>query len=125
MMKLSRKVKILRQSRGLNQADFGKLVGNVDQSTISKWERDLQEPRGEALLLLAGLAEESPAEFLGLERRSPPIEETKEPRPMHHPAFGCMKDTLTILPGVDLTEPADPDWGKVYDDPSYGQEYEK
>ncbi|MBU4528556.1 hypothetical protein [Hoeflea sp.] len=30
--------------------------------------------------------------------------------------FGCMKGTLTIPPGVDLTEPADPDWGKVYED---------
>lgn len=29
--------------------------------------------------------------------------------------FGCMKGTLTILPGVDLTAPADPDWGKVYE----------
>lgn len=34
----------------------------------------------------------------------------------HHPGFGCMKGTLTILPGVDLTEPADPDWGRVYED---------
>lgn len=29
---------------------------------------------------------------------------------------GCMKGTMTILPGVDLTEPADPEWGKIYDD---------
>jgi hypothetical protein len=34
----------------------------------------------------------------------------------HHPIFGCMKGTLTILPGVDLTEPADPEWGHVYED---------
>ena len=33
-----------------------------------------------------------------------------------HPAWGCMKGTLTIMPGVDLTAPADPDWSKVYDD---------
>ena len=33
-----------------------------------------------------------------------------------HPIFGFMKGTVTIPPGVDLTEPADPDWGKVYDD---------
>ncbi|KUM28910.1 hypothetical protein AU467_01220 [Mesorhizobium loti] len=33
-----------------------------------------------------------------------------------HPIFGCMKGTLTIMPDVDLTEPADPDWGKVYED---------
>ncbi|MFC3325369.1 DUF7662 domain-containing protein [Mesorhizobium cantuariense] len=36
--------------------------------------------------------------------------------PRRHPIFGSMKGTLTILPGVDLTEPADPDWGKVYED---------
>ncbi|WP_245440786.1 DUF7662 domain-containing protein [Mesorhizobium sanjuanii] len=33
-----------------------------------------------------------------------------------HPIFGCMKGTLTLIPDVDLTEPADPDWGKVYED---------
>jgi hypothetical protein len=33
-----------------------------------------------------------------------------------HPLFGALKDFTFIPPGVDLTEPADPDWGKVYDD---------
>jgi hypothetical protein len=33
-----------------------------------------------------------------------------------HPAYGLLKGTVTIAPGVDLTEPADPDWGKVYDE---------
>lgn len=33
-----------------------------------------------------------------------------------HPLFGALKDVTLIPPGVDLTEPADPDWGKVYDD---------
>lgn len=32
-----------------------------------------------------------------------------------HPIFGCMKGTLMLLPDVDLTEPADPEWGKVYE----------
>lgn len=27
-----------------------------------------------------------------------------------------MKGTATIPPGVDVTEPADPEWGRVYDD---------
>lgn len=30
-----------------------------------------------------------------------------------HPAFGSMKGLVTIMPGVDLTEPADADWGKL------------
>lgn len=33
-----------------------------------------------------------------------------------HPLLGCMKGSTIVMPGVDLTEPADPDWGKVYDD---------
>ena len=32
------------------------------------------------------------------------------------PLFGCMKGTTNISEGIDLTEPADPDWGKVYDE---------
>ena len=32
-----------------------------------------------------------------------------------HPLFGALKDVTFIPPGVDLTEPADPDWGKVYE----------
>ena len=30
-----------------------------------------------------------------------------------HPLYGWMKGTVTIAPGVDLTEPADPHWGEV------------
>lgn len=30
-----------------------------------------------------------------------------------HPLFGWLKGTVTIAPGVDLTEPADPDWGEI------------
>ena len=33
-----------------------------------------------------------------------------------HPIFGCMKGTMTIPADLDLTAPADPDWGKVYED---------
>jgi len=32
-----------------------------------------------------------------------------------HPMFGALKGLVRIPPGVDLTEPADPDWGKVYE----------
>ena len=32
-----------------------------------------------------------------------------------HPAFGCMKGTITIMPGVDLTEPMEWEWsGELY-----------
>jgi hypothetical protein len=32
-----------------------------------------------------------------------------------HPIFGALKDVTFVPAGIDLTEPADPDWGKVYD----------
>jgi hypothetical protein len=35
---------------------------------------------------------------------------------VRHPLFGALKDVTFVLPGVDLTEPADPDWGDVYED---------
>lgn len=30
----------------------------------------------------------------------------------NHPLYGWLKGTVRIAPGVDLTEPADPEWGK-------------
>jgi hypothetical protein len=30
-----------------------------------------------------------------------------------HPMFGAMKGLVRIAPGTDLTEPADPDWGRT------------
>jgi len=32
-----------------------------------------------------------------------------------HPLFGAMKGTIRVAAGTDLTAPADPHWGKVYD----------
>jgi hypothetical protein len=34
-----------------------------------------------------------------------------------HPVFGCMNDTLVLKSDLDLTSPADPDWGDVYERP--------
>jgi hypothetical protein len=46
----------------------------------------------------------------------PPSLPTDAKRNERHPLFGALKDTTFIPPGVDLTEPADPDWGKVYEE---------
>lgn len=32
-----------------------------------------------------------------------------------HPLFGALKGQVRVPLGVDLTEPADPDWGKAYE----------
>jgi hypothetical protein len=45
------------------------------------------------------------------EGKAPPAAKKGE----RHPLFGALKDVTFVPPGVDLTEPADPDWGKVYD----------
>jgi hypothetical protein len=36
---------------------------------------------------------------------------TQPPQPPH-PLFGALKGLLRVMPGTDLTEPADPNWGK-------------
>src|SRR3954451_7636213 len=50
---------------------------------------------------------------------------TKEPSPQltpaatkkgeRHPIFGALKDITRLVPGVDLTEPADPEWADLLD----------
>jgi hypothetical protein len=35
--------------------------------------------------------------------------------PRHHPALGAMKGLIRIVPGTDLTQPADPEWGASLD----------
>lgn len=40
-----------------------------------------------------------------------PTQEPKQPR--RHPLFGWMKGTFTIVPGTDLTAPADPEWADI------------
>jgi len=37
-------------------------------------------------------------------------------KPFRSPIFGCMKGTVTIPDGVDLTEPADPDWARLIEE---------
>ena len=51
-------------------------------------------------------------------KASPPApgSQSNSPTLPMSPLFGSMKGTNFIAEGVDLTEPTDPDWGKVYDD---------
>jgi hypothetical protein len=50
-------------------------------------------------------------------RKSPKPRQGKQIRSgERHPLFGALKGFVRIPAGVDLTEPADPDWGKVYED---------
>ena len=58
-----------------------------------------------------------------MDSKEPPIPEhdsSKEAnRPVvskRHPLFGCMKGMIRIAPGVDLTEPANPEWADRLDE---------
>jgi len=53
------------------------------------------------------------AEPIGHEDSSKPRGHSAENR---HPLFGAMKGLVQIMPGTDLTEPADPSWGDVWDE---------
>jgi hypothetical protein len=33
-----------------------------------------------------------------------------------HPLFGSLKGMIQVAPGVDLTEPADPEWADLLDE---------
>jgi hypothetical protein len=49
-------------------------------------------------------------------RSEKPLSPTTDPKKSErHPLFGALKDEMFVPPGVDLTEPADPDWGNVYE----------
>lgn len=46
----------------------------------------------------------------------PSSRSTNAKRGKRHPLFGALKGVASLPPEVDLTEPADPDWGKVYEE---------
>lgn len=54
------------------------------------------------------------AEMLPLAPSESGPDSTKTDR---HPMFGCMKGTVTIADGVDLTQPAMPEWAEMIENP--------
>lgn len=55
-----RRLQSLRESLGLTQGAFGKLVGDVDQVTVSRWENGKRMPSFETRLLLVSVLGEDP-----------------------------------------------------------------
>lgn len=66
MRSVARKIKDLRLSLGLRQPDFAKLVGDIDQSTISRWEQGKQKPRPEQVVRLSEIMGVTPQQFLNI-----------------------------------------------------------
>jgi hypothetical protein len=53
--------------------------------------------------------------FRRVEQNAPDATLPQTKKGGQHPIFGALKGSIHIPEGVDLTEPADPDWGKAYD----------
>jgi len=62
-----------------------------------------------------GFAEERPPAAFGQSPAAPGCEEKGKGL---MDLYGCLKGTVTLVDGVDLTQPADADWGSVYEDES-------
>jgi hypothetical protein len=55
---------------------------------------------------------------VGDARGAPSSQPASKPHPTkggRHPIFGALKDITRLVPGVDLTEPADPEWADLVD----------
>ncbi len=66
MNKLPDRLKELREEKGLNQTEFGKLI-NVSQPTIARWEAGERVPSLEILIILAKFFKCSIDYLVGLE----------------------------------------------------------
>ena len=57
----------------------------------------------------------------GLNRGAAAGDDKPQQKRRRHPLIGSMKGTFTIAPGVDLTEPAMPEWADLIDE-KYGKD---
>ena len=53
------------------------------------------------------------AEVVKKKRSNEPLAPPQAGHGERHPLFGALKGVTSIPPGVDLTEPADPDWADI------------
>lgn len=133
------KLRGFRRANGMTQGELGAELG-VPQTTISKWENGQQRPSAEHAEKLSQRIGIPVVELLDLEIQAGPeaeqnrgfaemkqagfdeappgtsaVDSGKSKKPARHPAWGVWKGLVTLDPNYDYTQPADPDWGKVYD----------
>lgn len=63
-MKLGNKIRVIRLSKGMTTAEFGKLV-NATKGTISKWENDKYQPNPERIKRIADIGGITVEELIG------------------------------------------------------------
>jgi len=89
----------------------------VQRAGISpRWGGRLTRSDDADQLVSGGFSEVKQTEFRPAASQTEPSAPSKGKAPYRHPAWGALKGMITLLPDVDYTAPADPDWGKVYEE---------
>lgn len=99
-MSLGKKIKQLRQAKGLNQKDVADSLG-VDASTVSKWETDQIIPRRLARERLAELFGVSINELL-FDHERKQFEEKQSSPEAHDDFHDTLIEKYPFLEGVDM-----------------------
>ena len=73
---VGRKIKELRELRGMEQIELAWALGYKSQSTISKWESGTNMPTGKKLIELARVLDVSTNEILGMAEPEPTYTES-------------------------------------------------
>lgn len=103
--------------KGLSLRKVAKLI-DLDPGALSNTlngKRQMKIREIDRIATVLGLSQSEVLSHVtaNLSGSNPPARETAQAAQgvagRRHPLFGCMKGTLTIPHGVDLTEPADPD----------------
>jgi transcriptional regulator with XRE-family HTH domain len=113
--------------KGLTLRKVAKLI-DMDPSALSKTlsgERQMKIVEVDKIATVMGLSQSTVLSHVTANLAGPksaerePIQAAQGLRGRRHPLFGCLKGALTVPPGVDLTEPADPELAG-YLDRKYG-----
>ncbi len=113
--------------RGLSVRGLAREMG-IDASAMSRALNSQRKLKPEEIQRLSEILGQPVVAILGhvnagAQSRPKGFEEMQQvtfgtetpPSAKRHPLFGIMKGTSIIMPGVDLTQPADPEWGDVDD----------
>ncbi len=92
--------------------DAGYRSEQVDISGRRLVFRRVGTPKAGEGALAAASTSASPAPSPAEQFLTPPLDGEQRGPVCRHPLFGALKGLLRIMPGTDLTKPADPDWGK-------------
>lgn len=88
----------------------------IKPEEIKQLAEILEQPAAEILEHINMTTDTVPTAHMEGLGEMPQAQLATQPAHKRHPLFGSMKGTTIIMPGVDLTQPADPDWARVYED---------